>query len=90
MSDAHAGAQIDCLVRNPVLACKGPVGGVAVADQECLRIKSGQQIAFELRGRQCATASDGIDGAAIPVACYQDAIEMAGNAPHGRAAAPSA
>ena len=89
MPDAHAGAQIDRLVRNLVLACKGPIRGMAVADQQRLRIEPGQQIAFELRSRQCAPASDGINRPAIPVARHQDAIQMPGNTTLGSVAAPS-
>ena len=84
----YPGTQIDGLVRDPVLACKSPVGDMAVADQKGLGIESGQQVAFELRGRQCAAPRDGIDRASVAVTRHQNAVEFSGNAGPGGAATP--
>ena len=77
MPDPDAGAQVDGLVRNPVLACKGAIGAMAIADQQRLRIEPGQQIALELGSGQCAAAGDGIDRAPLAVARDQDAVQVA-------------
>ena len=83
----HPGAQIDRLVRDPVLACKGAVGGVAVTDQQRLPIEPGQQVTLELRSRESTPASNGIDRATLAIAPDQNTIEFAGNAPFGSMAA---
>ena len=41
-SRTHTGAQADRLVHDPVLACEGAVGGMAVTEQQRLRIEPGQ------------------------------------------------
>ena len=71
----HSGAQVDRLVHNPVLACKGAVGGMAVTEQQGLRIEPGHQVAVELRSGECAAARDGIDRALLAVARDQDAVQ---------------
>ena len=87
---AHPGAQVDRLVRDPVFACKGAIGGMAVTDQQGLPVETGQQVTLELRSSERAAASDGIDCAPLAVARDQDAIELAGNATFGSMAAAMA
>jgi hypothetical protein len=45
----HARAQIDRLMCDPMLACEGTAGCMAVTDQQRLTIPRGQQVAVELR-----------------------------------------
>jgi len=86
----HPGAQIDRLVRDPVLACKGAVGSVAVTNQQGLSIEPGQQVTVELRSSERSSASDGIDRAPLAIARDQDAVQFSGNAPFGSVAAVAA
>ena len=87
---AHLGAQVDRLMRDPVLACKGAVSRMAVTDQQGLPVEPGQQVTFELRSSERAATSDGIDCAPLAVARDQDAIEFTGNATFGSMAAAMA
>ena len=83
----YPGAQVDRLVRDPVLACKGAVGGMAVTDQQRLGIEPGQQVTLELRSRECTAASDGVDRAPLAVTCDQNTVQFAGNAGFDRTTA---
>jgi hypothetical protein len=73
----HTGAQVDRLMRDPVLACKGTVSGMAVTDQQRLPIQPGQQVTVELRSRERTAAGDGIDRTPLAVARDQDAVQFA-------------
>jgi hypothetical protein len=76
------------MARLPRRLARTPARRLTVSCVKGLGIESGQQVAFELRGRQCAAARDGIDRASVAVTRHQNAVEFSGNAGPGGAATP--
>ncbi|MNG27142.1 hypothetical protein D3C84_1122280 [compost metagenome] len=75
-----AGAQVDGLVADPRFPGEGPIGRMAIGNQQHILVDEGQQTVMQLRLRQRPFACDEVEGLTRTVARHQDADLFIGNA----------